>query len=103
MIVHGAGSYGHIIAREWRLHEGFIPDFDALEGQKQKSDSDSRGIHSQEDAVRKVREDMIQLNSVLLEEWGKLGLEVESFPAHKLFTETGPNYGTSFAFTFISH
>ena len=27
IIVHGAGSFGHLKAKRWRLNEGYMPDF----------------------------------------------------------------------------
>ena len=28
IIVHGAGSFGHLKAKRWRLNEGYIPGFE---------------------------------------------------------------------------
>ena len=42
IIVHGAGSFGHLRAREFRLDEGNIPDFDQYEAIEQvRNDMDT--------------------------------------------------------------
>ena len=48
IVVHGAGSFGHLRAREYKLSEGDIPGFD------------------QEDAVILVRKDMDHLHEIVL-------------------------------------
>ncbi len=31
IVVHGAGSFGHLQAKRWRLNEGHMPDFSVVD------------------------------------------------------------------------
>ena len=56
ILVHGAGSFGHLRAKHWKLHLG-----------KQNEEFTSEpGIFTQEQAVEEVRRDMESLNSFVL-------------------------------------
>ena len=82
ILVHGAGSFGHLRAKHWKLHLGkqdeeFMPE---------------PGIFTQEQAVEEVRRDMESLNSFVLSNLQELNLDCEVFPAHKWATETGSNF-----------
>ena len=85
IIVHGAGSFGHLKAKRWRLNEGFIPDFNAA----------GDACTSQSEAVAEVRKDMMELNSIIVSELKALGLEVRSHPPHKWATNVGPSFSGS--------
>ena len=61
VIVHGAGSFGHMKAKEFRLAEGRIPEL------------------SQDSAIADVRNDMLNLNSVVVNELRSFGLDVQSY------------------------
>ena len=74
VIVHGAGSFGHMKAKEFRLAEGRVA-----------------GI-SQDGAVSEVRNDMLQLNQKVVSSLESRGLDVKSFPPHKWAKGTGPNF-----------
>jgi len=82
IIVHGAGSFGHLKAKRWRLNEGHLPDFVA------NDDSCS----SQFEAVEHVRGDMLKLNSIILDELRCLGLDVRSHPPHQWAKNLGPHF-----------
>mmetsp|Transcript_9628 Transcript_9628/g.10974 ORF Transcript_9628/g.10974 Transcript_9628/m.10974 type:complete len:205 (-) Transcript_9628:831-1445(-) len=84
VVVHGAGSFGHLIARKFRLQDGLLPNHDF--------DSVDSTISNQYEARDQVRKDMRSLNQIIVDEWARLGLAVETFPAHEIFTETGPNF-----------
>ena len=56
IIVHGAGSFGHLKAKRWRLNEGYIPNL------SHPNDS----CESQVEAVHEVRQDMLRLNSIVV-------------------------------------
>ena len=82
IVVHGAGSFGHLKAKRWRLNEGHIPDFSV--------DDDS--CTTQLEAVQDVRNDMLQLNSIVVQELHSLGLNVVSHPPHQWASELGPDF-----------
>ena len=82
IVVHGAGSFGHLKAKRWRLNEGYIPDFMA------KDDTCS----SQMEAVQDVRNDMLQLNSIVANELESFGLNVVSHVPHRWASNLGPQF-----------
>ena len=82
IIVHGAGSFGHLKAKRWRLNEGYLPDFVANDA----------SCTSQFEAVEQVRNDMLKLNSIIVGELGHLGLDVRSHPPHQWAKNLGPNF-----------
>ena len=74
VIVHGAGSFGHMKAKKYRLADGRI-----------------EGIE-QDEAVQDVRNDMLELNQIVVTALQAKGLDVKSFPPHKWAKGTGPNF-----------
>jgi len=74
VIVHGAGSFGHMKAKKFRLAEGRI-----------------KGMN-QDDAVESVRSDMKLLNKFVMEALQRAGVEAKSFPPHEWALGTGPNF-----------
>lgn len=74
VIVHGAGSFGHLKAKQFRLADGRI-----------------EGL-SQDSAIADVRNDMLNLNSVVVNELRSFGLDVQSFPPHKWAKGTGAEF-----------
>ena len=74
VIVHGAGSFGHLKAKKFRLAEGRI-----------------KGMN-QDDAVESVRSDMKSLNKLVMEALQRAGVEAKSFPPHEWALGTGPNF-----------
>lgn len=62
IIVHGAGSFGHIRAAEYRLKDGFIDD-------------------SQREGICMVQKDMRQLNMMVVDAMREAGVAVASVPA----------------------
>ena len=85
IIVHGAGSFGHLKAKRWRLNEGYIPNL------SHPNDS----CESQVEAVHEVRQDMLRLNSIVVAELENLGLVVQSHPPHQWAANLGPNFAGS--------
>ena len=79
VIVHGAGGFGHLLAKEYRLAEGKNED---VEGQK--------------DAVSQIREDMLQLNRLVCTSLIDQGLKVSSHPAHVWASGVGPDFDGTF-------
>ena len=74
VIVHGAGSFGHMKAKEYRLAEGRIEGLD------------------QDLIVEEVRKDMLQLNKYVVDALSSRGLDVKSYPPHEWATGTGPDF-----------
>jgi isopentenyl phosphate kinase len=66
MIVHGAGSFGHVLAKEFELHKGHIRD-------------------DQTDAVAKVSRDVRELNSMIISELIDAGIPSVSIPTGSCF------------------
>jgi len=65
IIVHGAGSFGHLKAKKWRIPEGRIHELnDQLEG------------------VNQVREDMKILNKLIVEMMHNYSIEAEPYIPH---------------------
>ena len=82
IIVHGAGSFGHLKAKYWKLHEGRtnvgLPTEDVLV--------------TQDEAIESVRRDMLNLNQLVSEELNKLGISTISHSPHEWATGTGQNF-----------
>ena len=74
VIVHGAGSFGHMKAKKFRLAEGRIESM------------------NQDAAVESVRSDMKSLNKFVMDALEQAGVEAKSFPPHEWATGTGPNF-----------
>ncbi|MDP6741474.1 MAG: isopentenyl phosphate kinase [Candidatus Thalassarchaeaceae archaeon] len=83
IVVHGAGSYGHLKAKRWKLHEGLI------EGYKPEHDE---GITDQHAAVESVRNDMLILNQEVIDALESFGLTTECHPPHKWASDTGAEF-----------
>ena len=69
ILVHGAGSFGHIKAKRFRLAEGDV------------------GLEGQAEAVAEVRQDMLELNKLVMRD-----LDGEVYPPHLWAKETGPDF-----------
>ena len=85
ILVHGAGSFGHLKAKRWRLNEGAIPDLEIQDD----------ACISQEEAVSQVRNDMLTLNSIIVKELENVGFEVHTHPPHQWATNLGPDFSGS--------
>ena len=83
IVVHGAGSYGHLKAKRWKLHEGII------EGYKPEHDD---GISDQHAAVESVLNDMLVLNQEIIDALESFGLTTECHPPHKWASDTGAHF-----------
>ena len=82
IIVHGAGSFGHLKAKRWRLNEGYLPNFELLDD----------ACSSQQEAVENVRKDMLTLNAIVLSELNQVGLNPLSHPPHEWASNLGPQF-----------
>lgn len=74
VIVHGAGSFGHMVAKKFRLAEGRVVGLD------------------QDEAIERVRKDMIELNNHVLSSLQKYGLDAKTYSPHLWATGTGPGF-----------
>tara|TARA_Y100000768_G_scaffold380217_1_gene356998 strand:+ start:61 stop:879 length:819 start_codon:yes stop_codon:yes gene_type:complete len=94
IIVHGAGSFGHLRAKHWRLNEGLI---------------DSNNFHPQTDcenqkqAVGIVRNEMLTLNGVVSKALQERGLNVSIKPPHKWAKNTGSDFDGEVQSTFSDY
>jgi len=75
-IVHGAGSFGHLKAKEWRIAQG----------------ADEAILTEQILAVDSIREDMLKLDSILCDALEQQNIEVRNLPPSQWARETGPNF-----------
>ena len=81
IIVHGAGSFGHIKAKSWKLDRGRD---DSVEG--------GYGIESQDQAVIAVRRDLDSLNEMLISELNIRGVGAKVHPPRDWATGFGENF-----------
>ena len=93
IVVHGAGSFGRLRAKYWRLNEGIIED-----GNFTLQDD----CKSQKEAVNIVRNDMLTLNKIVVESFHRHGLSTKSSPPHEWARNTGSNFSGDIATTFKS-
>ena len=82
VLVHGAGSFGHLRAKHWRLNEGrvvapFTPD---------------ELCTSQDEAVHHVRQDMLTLNAHVRSALDDIGVATTVHPPHEWATGTGEHF-----------
>ena len=85
IVIHGAGSFGHLKAKRWRLNEGHIQGLEVADS----------ACQSQTEAVEQVRSDMLALNSIVVSELEKFGLNAQSHPPHAWARNLGPNFDGS--------
>ena len=83
IVVHGAGSFGHLRAKHWRLNEGLITNYDF---------SPQDDCKSQLQAVSVVRKEMLTLNSIIKKSFAKKGISTISHPPHKWVRNTGSSF-----------
>ena len=76
VLVHGAGSFGHLLAKEWGIADGL----NILEEQGQRA------------AVSEIRSDMRELNRLIMGKMAERGLECSSHPPSDWATGTGPRF-----------
>jgi len=83
ILVHGAGSFGHLRAKHWRLHEGTLPNV-VFEPDNICS--------SQLEAVIQVRKEMLELNAHVCNALLRKNLTPIIHPPHSWAKNTGPNF-----------
>ena len=90
VLVHGAGSFGHLRSKIWRLAEGRLPaeTFDNVKA----GDSFKRKAKDQTEAVSLVRQEMLQLNGYVCDALVKEGIQTRVHPPHLWARNTGPAF-----------
>ena len=76
ILVHGAGSFGHLEAKKWSLSTGY----------------DKKIIEQQRLAVKNVRNDMIELNNHVLRNLKEFNIDGVPHPPSKWATDLGPKF-----------
>ena len=76
IIVHGAGSLGHLEARKWKLSEGY----------------DQEISEEQSKAISRVRSDMDDLNEYVVRSLMNVGIECEVMPPREWATGVGVEF-----------
>ena len=76
IIVHGAGSFGHLLAKEWSISDGL----------------DQKIAEEQRMIVKKIRSDMRELNRLIVTRLAESGLEAEALPPSEWAIGTGPRF-----------
>jgi len=66
VIIHGAGSFGHTLAKEYKIHEGFLGE-------------------EQIPGLLEIRSDMERLNSNVVSELNKAGINAISMQSSAIF------------------
>ena len=79
ILVHGAGSFGHLKAKTYRLAEGRVDS----------SEANLLGPLTQDEAIEEVRNDMMELNRHIMDALTVRDISAVSLPPHQWATDTG--------------
>jgi len=82
ILVHGAGSFGHKLSKEWRLADGTL-DLVCSKG---------NDIRSQDQARRRVEEDMMELSTMIMRSLEGYQLTCILHPPRNWVEGFGPNF-----------
>lgn len=80
LVVHGAGSFGHLRAKAWALAEG------------RSSVQGNDGCADQDEAVAMVRADMLALSKHVASALHEAGITTSRHPPHQWATGVGPTF-----------
>lgn len=80
ILVHGAGSFGHLKAKQYRLADGKVDNADLPEDM------------TQEEAVLEVRSDMLELNQHVMDALTKHDVSAVSLPPHHWANGVGKDF-----------
>ena len=83
IVVHGAGSFGHLRSKQWKLNHGYLPNYDF---------PPQDDCQTQEEAVKLVRKEMLTLNQIVLDAFSKKGIDAYKLPPHEWARNTGSNF-----------
>lgn len=82
ILVHGAGSFGHLRAKYWQLHKGYLQDtFEPQDDCK-----------TQLEAVDLVRKEMLELNQIIVKSLADNGITAKSLAPHEWARNTGSDF-----------
>ncbi len=85
LVVHGAGSFGHLRAKAWALADG-------------RSDVQGNdGCANQDEAVEMVRADMLTLSGHVVSALRDAGVTTSTHPPHRWATGDGPDFSGDLA------
>ena len=76
IVIHGAGSYGHLESKKWGLATGAEPE----------------RIDAQRKAVTSVRNDMLELNKLLVDAFTNYDIQTMTFPPSDWVEGIGSNF-----------
>ncbi len=76
IVIHGAGSFGHIEAKKWEISGGLKPDIS----------------NQQYSAIDTIRGDMDELNSIVIESLIRAGVQCESLPPRNWVNGVGTTF-----------
>ena len=82
ILVHGAGSFGHLRAKHWQLHRGYLEEKFELQDD----------CKTQLEAVDLVRKEMLDLNQIIVNSLAENGISAKSLPPHQWARNTGSNF-----------
>jgi isopentenyl phosphate kinase len=94
ILVHGAGSFGHLRAKHWRLNEGLLPA---------ESFTSQDDCNSQKEAVSIVRNEMLTLNNYVSESLSRFQLVPSIKPPHEWAKNTGSSFDGDISKTFSDY
>ncbi len=83
IVVHGAGSFGHLRAKHWKLHQGNLDNYQF---------TPQEDCQNQEQAISLVRKEMLTLNQLITEAFEKKQIRTIVKPPHKWAKNTGSNF-----------
>ncbi len=76
IVIHGAGSFGHIEAKKWKISEGFDPEIS----------------ENQYSAIDIIQRDMDELNSMVIESLNNAGVRCEAIPPRHWVNGVGTTF-----------
>lgn len=76
ILVHGAGSFGHLLAKKWEIADG----------------KNSEQANGQRQAIGEIRSDMRELNKLIVERIVERGMECSCHPPSDWATGTGARF-----------
>ena len=76
ILVHGAGSFGHLLAKKWKIADGMKTEISK----------------DQTEAVEEIRSDMKELNGLIIDKFEERGLSCIGYPPSEWATGTGAQF-----------
>ena len=76
ILVHGAGSFGHLLAKKWKIADGMKTEISK----------------DQTEAVEEIRSDMRELNGLIIDKFEERGLSCIGYPPSEWATGTGAQF-----------